>query len=108
MEISRRYCSLDESTRETWRTELEVREDLYKHINDLKDKGEFSRADEIERGLKDGTMSVPDCSYKVVTEEQVVREIYFEVVTDNYSKADIQAKENVAVATNTTIEYSKV
>ena len=108
MELSRKYCSLDERTRETWRTELEVREDIYKYINDLKDEGELARASEIEQGLKDGTMSMPDCQYTIVTEQGIEREVYYEVVTDNYTKADIQAKENVAVATNTKIEYSKV
>ncbi len=108
VELSRRYVSLDEDTRDTWRTELEVREDIYNYINDLKDEGDFARANEIERGLEDGTMSMPDCQYVVITEEGIEREVYYEVITDNYTKADIQAKENIAVVTNTRIEYSKV
>lgn len=108
MKLSRRYCSLDEDARETWRTELEVRQDIYNYINDLRDEGDFAKANEIERCLEDGSMSMPDCQYTVVTEEGVKREIYYEVITDNYTKADIQAKENIAVVTNTRIEYSKV
>ena len=63
MELSRKYCSLSEDARETWRTELEVRQDVYNYMNDLRDKGDFAKANEIEQGLKDGTMSMPDCKY---------------------------------------------
>lgn len=102
--LSERYFSLSDSERSTWRTEGELRDAFREHIRELEDRGQQERAQELLDKLQERAISMPDASY---TNENGV-EIAFEVVTNNYGEAEIEAKETAAEELELEIELHKV
>lgn len=87
--IANKYFSLTEGERETWRTETELRRDFEEQLNNLRCEGQWERYEELREQLDNGGISMPDCVY---TTEQGV-EVAFEVVTNSYGRAELEAKE---------------
>ena len=87
--LAERYFSLSPEGRESWRTEGELRDSFREHIRQLEDRGEQERAQELLDKLWEGAVSMPDASY--ASEGGV--EIAYEVITNNYGEAEIEAKE---------------
>lgn len=100
--ISQKYFGLTETERETWRTETELRDQFQVELDRLRDS-EIDRYKELENMMKNREISVPDCSYV-----QGGVEIVFEVVTNSYGRAEIQAKEQYTQIMNMSIEYGRV
>ena len=86
--IADKYFELGYRERETFLTETELREILRDHIEEVRES-DGERAEKIERDYARGAISIPDCAYQNSAGETVV----YEVVTANYSKVDIAAKE---------------
>lgn len=101
--ISNKYFSLAEQEQSSWKTETELRNQLEEEINKLREQ-DYERFKELEEQLEKREISVADCSY--TTESGV--EIVYEVVTNSYGQAEIQAKENYATVMNKEIEYERV
>lgn len=70
----------------------------------MKAQGDFLRANELEDMLRNHEISMPDAAYTTEGGDEVA----FEVITNNYGEAEIQAKEAAAVGLGITIEYQKV
>lgn len=100
--ISDKYFSLKEVERETWKTETELRTQLDEELERMRNS-EVDRWHELTEKLKEREISVPDCSYTTGGVE-----IVYEVVTNSYGRAEIEAKEQYAIVMNTTIEFGRV
>lgn len=100
--ISNKYFSLTEQEQSSWRTETELRDQLQEHIDNLRNS-EIDRWNELTEMMERREISVPDCSY---TTGGVV--IAYEVVTNSYGRAELQAKEEYTNVMGTSIEYGRV
>ena len=86
--LADRYFSLSESERETWQTESQSREIINAHIRHLREQGNEEHARELWDKLQDGRLSMPDAVYTRADGVSVA----FEVVTNNYGQAELEAK----------------
>lgn len=89
MGIANKYFSLDEHSRDNSKTETELREMLIEKFQELRDQGQEETAKMYEDMLNQGLISVPDFAYE--NEDGV--ETCFEVITNSYGEAELQAKE---------------
>ena len=101
--LADRYFSLSQTERETWRTESQSREDVSTEIRQLREQGEEERAGELWAKLQEGRLSMPDAVYMRSDGVSVA----FEVVTNNYGQAELEAKEQAAEALGAEIEIQK-
>lgn len=101
--LADRYFSLSESERETWQTETQSREIINAHIQQLREQGDEEHARELWDKLQNGRLSMPDAVY---TRSDGVS-VAFEVVTNNYGQAELEAKEQAAEALGAEIEIQK-
>lgn len=101
IKLSNRYFTLSEKEQATWRTES--------HIRDLfNTKMEQIREQDLDRyrEITEQKISMPDCSYTLETGI----EVYFEVITINYTQSDIEAKErtfNILKESNSRYETTR-
>lgn len=102
--LATRYLSLTEHERATWKTESQCREELLGHIRQLREQGEAERARELWEKMREGRISMPDALYTASGGVSMA----FEVVTDSYGQAEIEAKEEAAEALNAQIEFCRV
>lgn len=102
--LTDRYLSLTGHERATWKTETQCREELRDHIRQLRDQSEEERARELWEKMREGRISMPDALY--TTSEGV--SMAFEVVTDSYGQAEIEAKQEAAEALDAQIEFCRV
>ena len=86
--VADKYFSLDYRVRDTFKSETELKNQFKEHIEKVSvvDK---ERAEKLENDYREKRISVPDCSFVGENGTPVA----FEIVTANYSKAEIQAKE---------------
>ena len=109
--ITEKYLSLEPEQRENSYTERELRHQLTDKARELEksdDPADREQAEEIFKGLSDGTISCPDFAYVEVVEEGYERVVTYEVVTKNYTEADIQAKENYCAVMKYSYEQVRV
>ena len=85
--LADRYFSLTEKERESWRTETELRQELYNKLEEMREQDANRYYEKLEE-LREGQISIPDCAY---TTEQGV-EVIYEVVTTNYGAEELEAK----------------
>lgn len=104
LRIAERYFSLSDTEQATWRTESQCRADFENRIQELRDQGAEEQARALWERFEEGRVSMPDAVY--VTDGGVT--LAFEVVTNNYGQAELEAKEEAAEALGADIEYSKV
>ena len=102
--LTSRYLSLTGQERATWKTEAQCREELLGHIRQLREQGEAERARELWEKMREGRISMPDALYTASGGVSMA----FEVVTDSYGQAEIEAKEEAAEALNAQIEFFRV
>lgn len=102
--LTTRYLSLNEQERATWKTETQCREELLDHIRQLQNQGEAERARELREKMREGRISMPDALYTASDGVSMA----FEVVTDSYGQAEIEAKEEAAGALDVQIEFCRV
>ncbi len=100
--ISDKYFSLTEQEQSSWRTETELRDQLQEHIDNLRNN-EVDRWRELTEMMERREISVADCSYV-----QGGVTTTYEVVTNSYGRAELQAKEEYGNVMNTSIEYGRV
>lgn len=87
--VADKYFSLSEKEQGTWMTESEIRKEFFAHVENLRDQGEVARAAELEEAYKVREISAVDAVYE---SDQGIR-IGYEVVTNSYGHAELQAKE---------------
>ncbi|MFN7251529.1 MAG: hypothetical protein ACK4M9_12145 [Anaerobacillus sp.] len=87
--LSDKYFSLSEQVRETWKTETQVRIEFMDKLEELRQQGHRDQANEYFDMMKQGLISMPDNVY--TTETGV--EMAYEVITDNYGRQEMLAKE---------------
>ena len=102
--LADRYFSLSETERETWRTESQSRDAVKEYIQQLREQGEEERSRELWERLEDGRLSMPDAVY---TRSDGVS-VAFEVVTNNYGREELEAKEQASETLGAQIEFYKV
>ena len=102
--LADRYFSLSETERETWRTENQSRDAVKEYIQQLREQGAEERSRELWERLEDGRLSMPDAVY---TRSDGVS-VAFEVVTNNYGREELEAKEQASEALGAQIEFYKV
>lgn len=100
--ISNKYFSLTEKEQSTWQTETQLRNQLQDEIDRLRNS-EVDRWNELTEMMERREISIPDCSY---TTGEVV--IAYEVVTNSYGRAELQAKEEYTNVMGTSIEYGRI
>lgn len=98
--LADRYLSLTPEERATWRTEGDLRATLDERIQDM----DPEKSRQLRGELEDGRISMPDAAYTASDGE----EVSFEVVTDSYGRAEIEAKQNAAVALGTVYQEVRV
>lgn len=86
--IANKYFSLSQSERETWKTETEIREQFEARLYEIKSSN-YQKYEEIQKMIEDKLISVPDCYFQL--ENKI--EVYYEVITNSYSRSEIEAKE---------------
>jgi DNA-binding HxlR family transcriptional regulator len=104
LDIANKFFSLSDSQRDTWKTETELRDRFEERIQEIRDQGDEDTAKMYEDMLNQGLISMPDASYE--TEDGV--EICYEVITNNYGEAELQAKEAYVQIVKCEYETSRV
>lgn len=103
--LADRYFTLTQEEQASWRTETEVRNQLEEHLNDMRqDHVEALLANQIREEWEQGKLSMPDAVY---TNAEGI-EVAFEVVTNHYGKAEIEAKQTVATILELKYEEERV
>ncbi|MDM0804696.1 hypothetical protein [Clostridium perfringens] len=100
--ISDKYFSLTEQEQSSWQTETQLRNQLQDEIDRLRNS-EVDRWHELTEMMEKREISVADCSYV-----QGGVTIAYEVVTNSYGRAELQAKEEYGNVMNISIEYGRV
>lgn len=103
LEIANRYFSLSQSEQQSARSETEVRKDIEARIEEMKEH-DREQSETYEKMLVEGLISTPDMVY---TMAETNIEIAYEVVTSNYTTADIQAKAVACEIIKAELETSK-
>jgi predicted transcriptional regulator len=89
LQLSDKYFSLSEQVRNTWRTESQVREHFKVKLEELRQNGQSKRAEEYYNMMQNRIISMPDAVY---TNEDGI-EVAYEVITGNYGRQEMLAKE---------------
>lgn len=100
--IANKYLSLSLDQRETWRTEQELRGQFEQMLDKLREE-DFSRWVQLKDMWEQNQISVPDGAY-----QDGEHTVLYECITNNYSEADLQAKEEYSLAVNLEIQYQKI
>lgn len=87
--VADRYFRASEEQRSNWLTEQDWKDRMEDHIQSLYNRGEITRASQLQDRLQEHSLSYTDGGY--VTESG--RVVAIEVITKNYSEAEIKAKE---------------
>lgn len=101
--VATKYFSLNEKERESVKNEQEIRIEIESKIQQLMEY-ERERAEEYKEMLQEGLISVPDFMY---TSKEGI-EIAYEVITDSYGKAQIEAKERACEILEVQLEQKKI
>lgn len=101
--IANKYFSLEEKVRSSWLTETQARELLVDKIHQLREQGQIGQAISYEQMLDKGLLSSPDGIYTNEHGETIA----FEVITNNYGEAEIQAKEAFTEVLGVIMELAK-
>lgn len=90
--LAHRYLQCSPEQQRAWLTERDWLDRFKQEIDRLESQREYDRADELKKLWEDKLLSVPDGGYAVEGEQAVA----VEIITDNYGKAEIQAKAEFA------------
>lgn len=101
--MANKYMSLSQSSRDSWRTESDIRHDFKMRLEQLYSQ-DPSQARQIEQDYQNRTISAVDAVY---TNEQGVT-VAYEVVTNSYGQAEIKAKMEFANIMGLTYESTKI
>lgn len=103
VQLARIYGELSLEQQRSWITEKELRGVFQEKMDDLRVQGQDKLAMTLEKQLKEGRMSPGDGAY--LAEDGTI--VVIEIITDNYGKAEIQAKEEFVKAIGGQIEISR-
>lgn len=102
-----KYMSLTPAQRETVKTETEVQNEIRDIIQDWKNSGKdelINQAYELEDKWSRGLCSAPDMTYEATPGITT----FYEVITKNYTEAEISAKFEMASSCSCTLEWVRV
>lgn len=85
--ISDKYFSLTDSQRDTWKTETQLRNEFNERLEELRER-DYIKYNKISNMQENKEISVTDASYVETTGVTVT----YEVETNNYGQAEINAK----------------
>ena len=102
--LAEEYQKLTLEQQRSWLTEKDLREVFQDRMQELRDQGHGLKAMELERKMKSGLISPGDGAY-VGLDGQVM---IIEIITGNYGKVEIQAKEDFAQAVGGKIQLIKI
>ena len=104
MSLANKYFSLPDHLRDTWRTETEIRDMFFEKLSQMREQGEEQLAKQYEDMLMKGLISMPDALY--VNEQGV--SVSYEVITNSYGQAELQAKEAFVAIMKTDYETTRI
>lgn len=102
--LANKYFSLPEPLRDTWRTETQIRDMFQEKLSQLREQGEEQLSKMYEDMLNKSLISMPDAVY---TNEQGVQ-VAYEVITNSYGQAELQAKEAFVAIMKTDYETMRI
>lgn len=104
LSLANKYFSLPDHLRDTWMTETQVRDMFQEKLSQLREQGEEQLSKMYEDMLNKSLISMPDAVY---TNEQGVQ-VAYEVVTNSYGQAELQAKEAFVAIMKTDYETTRI
>lgn len=102
--LAEKYFSLTAEQKETFLSETQVRNLFMEKLENLRQEGQEKLSREYEEMLNKGLISMPDGIYTGGSGVQVS----FEVITNNYGQAELQAKEAFVEIMQTQYETTRV
>lgn len=100
--LANKYFTLTTEERATWRTEEDLREIMFTHVEQLRNQGDEIRAVMLQEMLENHWLSMPDCSFTL----QGI-EIAFEITTNSYGAEEINAKEMACQELNLNLQFER-
>lgn len=98
IKLAEKYIQVHERNEAVrWRNEEDLKREKNQLLEQLREERDFERIERLEK------VSVPDCSYSSGDFD-----ICYEVITDNYSNIDIQAKIDYCREFHTSITFDKI
>lgn len=102
--VAEKYFSLPQDSRETWRTETQIRTEFIERVYSMREEGKDAEASMYEDMLRKELISMPDCVYT----DSMGNEVAFEVISNSYGNAELQSKERFIDITGYQYETTRV
>lgn len=102
--LANKYFSLSEQQRDSLMTETQIRDLFIEKLQSMRDQGQEELSKRYEDMLNRGLISMPDALY---TNDQGIQ-VSYEVITNNYGKEELQAKEAFVQIMQTEYETTRI
>ncbi len=100
LKLMDKIISLTPEERQTMRCEAEIRDDFKSHLDKLLEDKLYDRYEALYNAMASHNLSMPDLSYGVNE--------YYEVITDSYGQAEIQAKIDTVAVIGGNLEMERI
>lgn len=104
LSIAGKYFSLPQELRESWKTEIQIRNEFFEQLEFLREQGKEGEANRYENMFNKGLISMPDATY--TSESSQVTG--FEVITNSYGIEELMAKEALVQIMNYKYETIRI
>lgn len=100
LKIMDKILTLTREERQNMRCESEVRDEFKLLLDKLLQEQEYDRYEQLYNAMQNHTISMPDLGYGVNE--------YYEVITDSYGQAEIQAKIEAVAVVGGNLQMEKI
>lgn len=100
LRIMDKILTLTREERQTMRCESEIRDEFKLLLDKLLQEQEYDRYDQLYNAMQNHTISMPDLAYSANE--------YYEVITDSYGQAEIQAKIDAVAAVDGNLQMERI
>ncbi len=100
IQLMDKILSLSREERSTMRCESEIRDDFKERLQELLLNRDYDRYDTLYNAMQSHSVSMPDLSYGV--------DEYYEVITNSYREAEIQAKIEAVEAIGGNLQMDRI
>ncbi len=100
IQLMDKILSLSREERSTMRCESEIRDDFKERLQELLLNRDYDRYDTLYNAMQSHSVSMPDLSYGV--------DEYYEVITNSYGEAEIQAKVEAVEAIGGNLQMDRI
>ena len=100
LKIMDKILTLTLEERQTMRCESEIRDEFKQMLDKLLQEQEYDRYEQLYNAMQNHTISMPDLAY--------CANEYYEVITDSYGQAEIQAKINAVAAVDGNLQMERI